>query len=85
MTYLPINQLDLTNRGYKDIDFILVSGDAYIDHPSFGTAIIGRVLEAHGYRILIMAQPDWHDDAILKQVPYPKLGFLVLQVILIRW
>ena len=77
MTYLSINQLDLNHRGYKDIDFILVSGDAYIDHPSFGTAIIGRVLEAHGYRILILAQSDWHDDTLLKQMPYPKLGFLV--------
>ena len=57
--YLPINREDMKKRGWEQCDFVYVSGDAYVDHPSFGTAIISRLLEAHGYKVGIIAQPDW--------------------------
>ena len=56
--FLPISREDLLRRGWYYYDFLLITGDAYVDHPSFGTAIIGRVLEAAGYRVAILAQPD---------------------------
>ena len=59
--YLPINREDMKKRGWEQCDFVYVSGDAYVDHPSFGTAIISRLLEAHGYKVGIIAQPDWKD------------------------
>ena len=57
--YLPICRADMEKRGWEQCDFVYVSGDAYVDHPSFGTAIISRLLEAHGYKVGIIAQPDW--------------------------
>jgi len=60
--YLPINREDMKKRGWEQCDFVYVSGDAYVDHPSFGTAIISRLLEAHGYKVGIIAQPDWKDN-----------------------
>jgi len=77
MGFLPINKKDMIERGLETVDFVLISGDAYVDHPSFGTAIIGRVLEAHGYTVAICAQPDWHNDEILKQYGMPNLAYMV--------
>ena len=59
--YLPISKQDMQERGIKQLDFVYVCGDAYVDHPSFGHAIIARLLEAHGYTVGIIAQPDWKD------------------------
>src|SRR5665811_34158 len=63
--------------GIEQCDFIIVTGDAYVDHPSFGAAIIGRVLESKGYRVGIMAQPDWRSDEDFKRLGKPRLGFMV--------
>ena len=60
--FLPIDREDMKKRGWDEVDFVYVCGDAYVDHPSFGAAIITRILEAHGYRIGFIAQPDWKDD-----------------------
>ncbi len=57
--YLPVTGKEMHNRGWEQPDFVLVTGDAYVDHPSFGTAIISRLLEAHGYKVCILAQPAW--------------------------
>ncbi len=75
--FLPLSTTDIENRGWDSLDFILVSGDAYIDHPSFGVAIIGRHLEAHGFRIGIIPQPDWKNVEQFKKLGPPRLGFLV--------
>ncbi len=75
--FLPMNQVEVKSRGWDEVDFVLVSGDAYIDHPSFGVAIISRVLEAFHYRVAILAQPDINNLALFKQFGLPKLGFLV--------
>ena len=64
-------------RGWDEVDFVYVSGDAYVDHPSFGAAIITRVLEANGYRVGVIAQPDWKDPASVAVFGEPRLGFLV--------
>lgn len=64
-------------RGWKQCDFIYVTGDAYVDHPSFGHAIISRLLEAHGYKVGIISQPDWKDRASIQVLGEPRLGFLV--------
>ena len=75
--FLPISQDDMKERGWEQLDFIIVSGDAYVDHPSFGVAIIGRYLEAHGYRVGIIAQPDWRRIEEFKKLGKPRLGFFV--------
>ncbi len=75
--FLPVSPADMKKRGWEQCDFVYVTGDAYVDHPSFGTAIISRVLEAHGYRVGIIAQPDWKDDASIARLGEPRLGFLV--------
>ena len=61
--WLPLTRAEMEERGWDRPDFCLVTGDAYIDHPSFGAAIISRVLESHGYKVAIIAQPDWHSTA----------------------
>lgn len=76
--YLPISKQDMQERGIKQLDFVYVCGDAYVDHPSFGHAIIARLLEAHGYTVGIIAQPDWKDDASISVLGVPRLGFLFL-------
>ncbi|MGN1169570.1 MAG: YgiQ family radical SAM protein, partial [Acutalibacteraceae bacterium] len=68
---------DVKSRGWDGVDFVYVSGDAYVDHPSFGAAIITRVLEAEGYRVAFLAQPDWKNADDFKRFGRPKLGFLV--------
>jgi len=75
--FLPINKGDMERRGWDELDFVFVSGDAYVDHPSFGPAIICRLLEKHGYRVGIIAQPDWHSTDAFARLGKPKLGFLV--------
>ena len=76
-THLPVSRKDMEERGIAQLDFVYVSGDAYVDHPSFGTAIISRVLEAHRYSVGIIAQPDFHDAESIKALGEPRLGFLV--------
>ncbi|MGL5087124.1 MAG: YgiQ family radical SAM protein [Clostridium sp.] len=75
--FLPISKEDMNERGWEECDFVLVTGDAYIDHHSFGTAIISRVLENAGYKVGIIAQPDWHNIEDFKKLGRPRLGFLV--------
>lgn len=75
--FLPVNQKEVEERGWDYIDFVYVSGDAYVDHPSFGAAIITRVLEDAGYRVAVLSQPDWHTDKDFKRFQKPRLGFLV--------
>ena len=75
--FLPVNKNDMIERGWDSVDFVYVIGDAYVDHPSFGHAIISRVLEAHGYRIGIISQPDWKDPRSIQVFGEPRLGFLV--------
>ncbi|MBO5196908.1 MAG: YgiQ family radical SAM protein [Lachnospiraceae bacterium] len=75
--YLPINREDMEKRGWDQCDFVYVIGDAYVDHPSFGPAIISRVLESHGYRVGIIAQPDWKSEESIQILGTPRLGFLV--------
>jgi uncharacterized radical SAM protein YgiQ len=77
MDFLPISRDDMKKRGWDELDFVYVSGDAYVDHPSFGAAIIGRVLESHGYKIGYIPQPDWHSTEDFKKLGKPKLAFLV--------
>ena len=59
--FLPVSREDMTDRGWYYYDFLLVTGDAYVDHPSFGTAVISRTLEKAGFRVAILSQPDWHN------------------------
>jgi len=75
--FLPVSKAGMEKRGWDQVDFVYVSGDAYVDHPSFGHAIITRVLEAHGYRIGMIAQPDWKDKNSITEFGEPRLGFLV--------
>ena len=75
--FLPISKADMKKRGWDELDFVYVIGDAYVDHTSFGPAIISRVLEAHGYRVGIIAQPDWKDEKSIQILGTPRLGFLV--------
>lgn len=75
--FLPISKKDLIDRKWDQLDFVYISGDAYIDHPSFGVAIISRVLEAHGYKIGIIAQPDLSNPLWMDKLGTPRLGYLV--------
>lgn len=75
--FLPVSKQDLADRGIKQLDFVYVCGDAYVDHPSFGHAIISRVLEANGYSVGMIAQPDWRDPQSITVLGEPRLGFLV--------
>jgi uncharacterized radical SAM protein YgiQ len=77
MSYLPITREEMHKRGWDQADFVLITGEAYVDHPSFGHAIISRVLENRGYRVAILAQPDWRSDKDFKRFGKPKLGFLI--------
>ena len=76
--YLPTTKKELELRGWDSVDVILFSGDAYVDHPSFSSAVIGRILEAEGYRVAIVPQPDWHGDLRdFKKLGTPRLFFAV--------
>lgn len=76
-SFLPVNERDVAERNWSEVDFVYVSGDAYVDHPSFGVSIISRVLEAEGFRVAILAQPDYRSTDDFKRFGRPRLGFLV--------
>ena len=75
--FLPVCQKDLEERNISQLDFVYITGDAYVDHPSFGTAIISRILEANGYTVGIIAQPDWKDEKSISILGEPRLAFLI--------
>ena len=77
MAFLPVTKEEMLERGWEQPDFVYICGDAYVDHPSFGAAIICRVLESHGYRVCFIAQPNWRDTADFTRFGEPRLGFLV--------
>ena len=75
--FLPVTAADVSERGWAEVDFVYVTGDAYVDHPSFGVSIISRVLEAEGFRVAILSQPDYKSSSDFKRFGRPRLGFLV--------
>jgi len=75
-SFLPVTRDDMAARGWDACDFVLVTGDAYVDHPSFGAAIVSRLLESEGYRVGIIAQPEWKDPASFAALGRPRLAFL---------
>lgn len=75
--FLPVNREDMLEKGITQPDFVYLCGDAYVDHPSFGSAIISRILEAHGYTVCMLCQPDWHQPECVREFGEPRLGFLV--------
>ena len=76
--FLPVSREDMKARGWAQCDFVYVIGDAYVDHPTFGHAIISRILEAHGYKVGIIPQPDWKNPESIQALGTPRLGFLVM-------
>ena len=70
--FLPISRADMDRRGWEQCDFVYVIGDAYVDHSTFGHAIISRVLEDAGYKVGIISQPDWKDPCLLYTSPSPR-------------
>ena len=77
MAFLPVTREEMLERGWEQPDFVYICGDAYVDHPSFGAAIICRVLESHGYKVCFIAQPDWKTTEDFTRFGEPRLGFLV--------
>lgn len=77
MGFLPISRKEMDTLGWEHPDFVYVIGDAYVDHPSFGHAIISRILEANGYKVAILSQPDWKSSVTIEEFGRPRLGFLV--------
>ena len=77
MPFLPMNAAEVKQRGWDEVDFVYVCGDSYVDHPSFGAAIITRVLEDCGFRVAFLAQPNWKNDRDFTQFGKPRLGFMV--------
>ena len=75
--FLPVTPEEVRRRGWDVPDFVYVTGDAYVDHPSFGLAIISRVLEKAGYHVAMLPQPDWHTCEDFRRFGRPKIGFLV--------
>ena len=75
--FLPISRKEMEDRGWSQPDFVYVSGDAYVDHPSFGHAIITRLLESLGYKVCILPQPDWRRRESIMEFGEPRLAFLV--------
>ena len=75
--FLPISKEDMVERGWYYYDFLLITGDAYVDHPSFGTAVISRLLEKEGFRVAILSQPDYHSAKELLAMGRPRYGALV--------
>lgn len=75
--FLPVSRQDMAERNIEQLDFVYIIGDAYVDHPSFGHAVISRVLEAHGYTVGIISQPDWKDENSICILGRPRLGFLI--------
>ena len=77
MPFLPLSRAEMLQRDWDTLDFVLITGDAYVDHPSFGIAIIGRLLEAEGFRVGIIAQPNWNDPRDFEVFGKPRLGFMI--------
>ena len=75
--FLPVSRKDMDDAGTEQLDFVYITGDAYVDHPSFGVAIISRVLEANGFTVGIISQPDWHSTKDFEKLGVPKLAYLV--------
>ena len=75
--FLPVNRQEMQEMGMSQVDFVYVCGDAYVDHPSFGHAIISRWLTAHGYTVGMLCQPDWRQEESIRAFGEPRLGFLV--------
>ena len=75
--FLPVDREDMEKRGWDEVDFVLVTGDAYVDHPSFGTAVISRLLESHGYKTAVLSQPEWKNPDDFRKFGRPRLGFLI--------
>ena len=75
--FLPVSAEEMHERGWWWYDALVVGGDAYVDHPSFGTAVISRVLEAEGLRVAVLAQPDWHDAEAFRAMGRPRLGVFI--------
>ena len=75
--FMPISRKDMEERGIEQLDFVYIIGDAYVDHPSFGAAIISHLLDYHGYTVGIIAQPDWHDSKSVLRLGVPRLGWLI--------
>ena len=75
--FLPVSKADMRARGWEDCDFLIITGDAYVDHSTFGPAIISRVLEAKGFRVAVLAQPDWRTEKDFTRFGKPRLGFMV--------
>ena len=75
--FLVTSRKDMEERGWDQLDFVYVNGDAYVDHPGFAAALIGRMLEARGYRVGLISQPDWHDVEAFKVLGKPRLGILI--------
>ena len=76
-TFLPVSRQEMAARGWDGYDFLVVTADAYVDHPSFGTTIIARVLEAAGHRVAILAQPDWHSVSAFQRMGKPRFGIFI--------
>src|SRR5437762_861855 len=83
--FLPMSRAEMDALGWDACDIVLVTGDAYVDHPSFGMAIIGRLLEAHGFRVGIIAQPDWHSAEPFKALGKPRVLFGITAATWTRW
>ena len=77
LDFLPVTKNDIKERNWSEVDFVYVTGDSYVDHPSFGAAIITRVLEAAGFRVAVLSQPDYKSCDDFKRFGKPKLAFLV--------
>lgn len=76
-SFLPVNQKDMYQRGWEQPDFVYISGDAYVDHPSFGASIITRVLEARGYKVAFLSQPDCNSTRDFEQFGKPRLAYFI--------
>lgn len=83
--FLPVSKEDMAVRGIEQLDFVYISGDAYVDHPSFGTAIISRILEANGFTVGIIAQPNWRDPKACAHSASQNLAFSFPPAIWIPW
>ncbi len=75
--FLPVCREDMEQRGIEQLDFICITGDSYVDHPSFGVSIISRVIEAEGYTVGIIAQPDWRSQKDFTKLGRPRYAFMV--------
>ena len=75
--FLPVSREEMIDRGWYYYDFLVVTADGYIDHPSFGTTLIARLLESKGYRVAILPQPDWHTADAFRAMGKPRYGVLI--------